>query len=426
METIPRRRSNVTARSASCVVQREGYGPKTYTGSFTEGFVMNDVLLRGYHKTLRSGLILPVNPASREGSHIRIQDSSWGYDKFYPANSVSPIYKHAITFSGLSALARMPKEVSPSASTVNFSEHDVRVAYTNALASCKTKGMDVATFAAEFNKTVGMVTGLAGRILERARTLNNLLTRRGAYRKGNAMEVFSSSWLEYRYGWRLLGNDIEDIIDLINRINLGLGIRLRSKEKLFADQMVSSSTVESQNMTFHNPGLGASGLQYSNRFTYSESHRAQLSVTVMIESMMRANVTIDPLVTGYEVIPYSMILSWFTNCQEWITAVSPFLDERVVAASKRIDVVREITYSVGPVSAPFLSTSNLSKATKYMPRGGPSTITFSFSSWVRLPMTNDEKSFAVGYVNNFDSLKALDIISILFGRVNKLRNVVRL
>lgn len=426
METIPRRRSNVWMRNVSCKVNRKNQPLQTYTGSFQEGFVMNDVLLKGYHKTLKSGLILPVNPASREGLHIVTQESSWGYDTIYPANSVGLTPKHEITLSGLSALAKMPREVSPSASTVKFDDHDVHVAYTNALASCKTKGMDVMTFAAEFNKTVGMVTGLAGRILQRARTLNDSLTRKGAYRKGNALEVFSSAWLEYRYGWRLLGNDIEDIIDLINRINLGLGIRLRSKEKLFADKMVSSSTYESQNMTFHNPSLGASGLQFSNRFTYSESHRAQLSVTVMIESMMRSNVTIDPLVTGYEVIPYSMLLSWFTNCQEWITAISPFLDERVVAASKRIDIVREIKYSVGPVLAPFLSTSNVNIATKYIPRGGPSTITFSFSSWARSPMTDDEKSFAIGYVNNFDSLKALDIISILFGRVNKLRNVVRL
>lgn len=386
---------------------------------------MNDYLTKGYRKALRSGLILPVNSASRTGLRISAQESSWGYDVMYPANATNGVRKHEITFKGISALAKMPVSVVPSALTVNFDEHDINVAYTNAVASCRTKGMDVATFAAEFNKTVGLVTGLSGRILERARTLNNLLTKRGAYRKGNAANVFAASWLEYRYGWRLLGHDIEDIIDLVNRINLGLGIRLRSKEKAFADNSVSHSKSVNTSMRFYNPGFGASGWQYTNTFTYSEVHRAQLSVTVMIESMMRANVTIDPFVTGYEVIPYSMILSWFTNIQEWITAVSPFLDERIVAASKRVDIVREITYSVGPAEAPFVTSSNLSQASKYFPRGSASTVTFSFETWARTPMTEDEKSFAIGYVNNFDSLKALDLMSILFGRVRKLYNVVR-
>lgn len=387
---------------------------------------MSDCLLRGYRKALRSGLILPVNPASRVGLRISAQESSWGYDVMYPVNDTNTTMMHEVTYSGVSALAKMPQEVTPSAPTVGFDEHNINVAYTNALASAKTKGMDVATFAAEFNKTVGLVTGLSGRILNRAQALNNALTKRGAYRNGNAANVFASSWLEYRYGWRLLGHDIEDIIDLINRINLGLGIRLRSKEKAFATDVVSRTVSQSDSMFFHNPAMGTSGWPSTNVFTYSETHRAQLSVTVMIESVMRANVTIDPFVTGYEVIPYSMILSWFTNIQEWITAVSPFLDERIVAASRRIDIVREITYSVGPVAAPFLTSWYLPYATKYVPRGAPSTVTFSFESWARSPMTESEKSFAMGYVNNFDTLKAIDLMSILFGRVRKMYNVVRL
>lgn len=386
---------------------------------------MNDVLLRGYHKLRKSGAILPVNSANRSGLIVNSTDSSWGYDTFYPATKPENL-KHRITFDGASAMSKIPLSVVPSAATVDFSEYNVNVAYTNAIADARTKGMDIATFAAEFNKTVGLVTGLAGRILQRARTLNDALTRKGAYRKGNAFEVFSSAWLEYRYGWRLLGHDIEDIIDLVNRINMGLGIRIRSKEKMFAENVVTRVTSVNQSMLFKSPAFSASGYPYTNVFTYSETHRAQLSVTVMIESMLRSNVTVDPFVTGYEVIPYSMILSWFSNVQEWITAISPFLDERVVAASSRVDLVRDITYSVGPAESPFYTSPTLSQATCYVPRGNPSTVTFSFQSWDRSAMTEGERSFAIGYVDNFDALKGMDLISIFFGRVRKLYNVVRI
>lgn len=396
-------------------------GSNAFSRSFETFEQMVDQVTPGYFRALKSGAYLPVNPSTKSAYQVlNVTEGDWGYtgwDSFWQKSLGTSQY------SGVSAIG-MFGAGAPSLSLDNFpalTESDIRVLYTGALANVRTQGMDLYTFVKEFHKTQEMVTGLAGRVLKRANDIVKLKKLHKIKDKKEFINAFSDSWLEYRYGWRILAYEIEDIQALVQRLHDGISIRLRSKKEAVLMNSVRSEKYSSNALDFPytSGGIWAGrGVHTRNIREISEQHGYRLKVGVMIESMMRSFATIDPIITAYELTPYSFVLDWFFTVQDWLIAVSPLLDERILHAFKTVERVKTATFKVGP-DVKYVNPWRANEV--YTPYGGSSSFTLEHVVRDRILLTPDEQQLKIGYVNNFDRFKAADAAALLWGRLRTLR-----
>lgn len=377
---------------------------------------MTDTITPGYYKLLKTGAILPMNAASKTSFKVVTRiPSVWGADIRYQGKPYG-----YLRYSGLSAMGKWGTK-PPSFSPPNFpslSEHDVSVMYTEALARAKTQGMDVLTFYAEYAKTVEMVTGLANRVVQRAHDIMKVKKLHTIKDRKAFISAFSDSWLEYRYGWRILAYDFEDIQEMIDKLEKGISLRFKAKGKLLRENVVMQQSGTATSLSFETVGggsFGGTGRNFRHDWKIDEYHAVRSHAGVMIESVMRSLVTIDPLVTAYELVPYSFVVDWFFNVNNVLQAISPLLDERILQAYKRVDFVRTKRYEIGP--SPQITYGS----EVWTPYGTPTSITIEDVAWTRSSLTETEQQLTFGYVNNFSKLKLADTFALLWGRVRTLR-----
>lgn len=379
---------------------------------------LTDSVTPGYFAMLKSGAILPMNPATKTAFKVvnRVP-SVWGYD----VRTAQGKPYGSVRYSGVSALGKLGA-LAPGFSPDNFpsfSEHDVSAMYTDALAAAKTQGMDVLTFYAELSKTITMVTGLAGRVLQRAHDIVKIKKLHRIKDKKAFISAFSDSWLEYRYGWRILAYDIEDIQEIIRKLDEGISLRFKAKRGNLKENIVLSQSGTSSNLAFlldPSGTLNGNGNIYRHNYKIDETHSIRGHAGVLIESYLRSVITVDPLLTGYELVPYSFVADWFFNFNQFLAAVSPLLDERIIQAYSRIDLVKTKRFEVGPTPE-FTSLAN----EKWTPFGGPSSLTIESVTWTRSNLTVNERQLVLDYDNTFDRLKAADALALLWGRLRALR-----
>lgn len=381
------------------------------TSSFTLTETMTDTITPGYRKIVRDGGVLPINAMTslKKGVKDVGATDAWGYIGSYSNGDFDEGYQYRGQTSRLGFAA------IPSFSADKFPVLDdayVRRLYTAALANAKTRQMDFLTFYAEWHQTKDLVEGALSRTISRAFRLREQMRKRGI--KKFSPREFADAWLEYRYGWRILAYDVEDIVKHVSRMHTGFLDRWRGKGEDYLSNTVRNQT--SQNRTIFFDGGGIGGNMFENVTSVLEKHEIRTSVGVMIESVMRTYATIDPLITTYELVPYSFVVDWFFNINEYLQAVSPFTDSSILYAYSTHEFEKTLTFSTGP--GPGMTLSN---GYKIVPYGKPSPCTRSELSKVRALLNSDQQRAIVQYNNEFDSLKAADAFALIYGRLRTLR-----
>jgi hypothetical protein len=126
--------------------------------------------------------------------------------------------------------------------------------------------------------------------------------------------AFASYWLEYRYGWRPILFSVEDAMEAYNS-ELEKGSYRRGYTKLLTE-LDDSAT---DNWTFDGAylGVGVGTQTLSGERTYRG-----MAIGSVDSNSIRWGA--DPLLTTWELIPYSFVVDWFLNVGNWLNAVSPF------------------------------------------------------------------------------------------------------
>lgn len=189
---------------------------------------------------------------------------------------------------------------------------DVYAQFITAAASkIYSKGWDALTFLAELHKTIGMFRRLAQRTVKQAVT--------GELEK---------SWLESRYGWRLLIYDIEDIMNLINSLD---SHRQRYSDRV--GQTWSETTTWTYNYT-------SSLYNAEIRFSDTVEVGARGSIVADISP---PKIALNPITTAWELIPYSFVLDWFVNVGQFLESMSflAMAHKHFASAGFQCRVVRE-------------------------------------------------------------------------------------
>lgn len=408
-----------------------GSSPADSTFSYTNSRnkTMTDELNPNYYHNRRLGLYNPVQPMSSQ-QFSRVDMPYYDTEVFTNLGG----YEASTRFTGnLGVIAARNRWSNGSVSVFNTnftqpqvvpSARSLASLTVEAVARARTSQFDLGTFAAEFNKTVAMIVSFRentfGRANQIVRDLERTLdeSRRNEKVLLHGIKTFDQAWLEGRYGWRTLAYDLKDINDSLYKLK---DIGLTSLKRAYAMDKASSVS------TWSNPSCRikqtASNLTYNDWSYYSGSMTStcelQRRAGCIVEMIMEGVAFIDPLVTAWEVIPFSFIADWFLNIGKNISAFSPF------AAGNLLGVWTSERYLIDYVCEGFVPSYVPGQPTRTMRVIGASHGTYKtyYKSYTRAKVTNP--AFTLSYDLHFDWQKLVDLAAIFSAKYLKLLRDIR-
>lgn len=360
--------------------------------------VMTDVITPDYYKRVKEGK-LPVNPCTSEQ-----RETVGGVGRFYfysylDRETTNPDLRarseNVLIYDGALPLTAPFGSLNPP--PINTG-----ALMTEAVARARSELWDVGTTAAEMGKTVSMIMGLQRKNFKRMdKILLEMTSRKRASRANLAglADEFSQLWLSGRYGWRPLAYDYQNAQSAIEKTLSGLFVHTRK----YASETTSLS--HESNWT-----KLAQNVEY--RWTTMSTRTARAFVGMEASG---AAAYIDPLVTAWELVPFSFVIDWFFNIGANISAYSPTATGKVAWAgvSNEIETVRTLEYRhTGTTTYTEKQVQPFSTITRSYNRG-PETPGVSFA-----------------FRPNFDGFKAADLMALtlqaLLRKSNAFRKIIGL
>jgi hypothetical protein len=219
-------------------------------------------------------------------------------------------------------------------------EYLVDLSHQAAAALYSKNTMDALTFVLELNKTIDLLKAP----LERAVKL--MKDPKGWRGSG------PSSWLEYRYGWRILYYDVLSFIKASKRIG---DLRTRFSERVGFNQEVTLPPVE------HHESAGPPGMIHRTIQTnVSLSNRGHVIADLNGLNPFQWN----PVVSGWETMRWTFILDWIIAIGDYLQAMSLLVvaDNAHFANSVSCTITREMTRSSTPNSGYTLIRSGFASS----------------------------------------------------------------
>lgn len=178
-------------------------------------------------------------------------------------------------------------------------------------------------FLAEWKKTIALVKNP----LQGIRTFLKDVRRSKRYKRSSAPSLgkyLSDEWLRYRYGLTPLVMDFEGALQASIAPRFGMRVTARSSGTTTGTYTKTSSVTNTApsyydvtvDCTGNIEGSVRAGVLYEHTFNLNNSYGLGL------ENIPSAI---------WEVIPYSFIIDWFVNAGDWIKAVTPKADVKILA-----------------------------------------------------------------------------------------------
>lgn len=301
--------------------------------------VMSDTVSPGYFGKIRRGQFLPINDMTHTTYKKEVSVSSQAEYKLWATWNPNFLVGYR-RVSGELAMGFLWSKTSSSfpawVGSLPSVKSDAQL-LTEALADARSRGWDALTFFAEWTKTVELIKGFQRRTLQRAgRVADSIMlsrkSRSNLQTTNDLARAFSETWLEGRYGWRILRFDIEAINESLSKLN---NARSQYGRGYATDSDTKSRTIYSAGSTSgqilrHTPVDGGTNTLGSGTITQDRVYTKRAGT--VLEAMVGDILTVDPLVTAWEVIPFSFIVDWFVNIGDVVTAFSPFAQENLLGA----------------------------------------------------------------------------------------------
>lgn len=344
-----------------------------------------DELTPGYFSSRRKGSYLTVNPADSTKIILPDQPLTVIYSYRLKNNPTTVFGEWTDTSSAW--------PISPlSWGDLNHvgSPPDPDDALADAIAYVLSDLWDMGTFLAEAGKTASMFTTLMSRVISTYRDIRRAVSRGDP---SKVIENVSRIWLEARYGWRPTYYDLLDIQQAVDRL----------REGVMEELVRRSVTLESSDTASRRRG-----------YQSANSTPADLSVTRVTRHVSRAGaiglldtripVFLDPLVTGWEIVPFSFVIDWFINVGSLLQTITPFSRGELKGAWISSFSETSATYVVELIESSFYERSIKSS--------GPYTC--SRRTYHREPRSRNDAELR--FRNTLNLFKASDLAALFLAR----------
>lgn len=305
---VSRTRTTFESKTQELVWKEYRYGGPTgatyssiLPGSYGKTIV--DTVTPGYFKKCREGGFLPLNPVDiREESTVARPFD--GKQQDIPDPSL--YWEGEVWFAGINHL--LPAEEPPPIGMLD-------AILSTAVEKAKAPNWDALTFFAEAQKTAELLRHPLAAIGNVATTIANLVKAKKGRRvraSRDVAESFQSLWLSGRYGWRPAFHDASNIWEEFTR----------TKVKPFVNLGRSSIPIgvsdSKSDVLYVGPTWGNIDLTTERTGEMRVSAFAAYELTPTLMKPMT-----NPLVTGWELTPFSFVMDWFVDVGTWLNAVSP-------------------------------------------------------------------------------------------------------
>lgn len=224
----------------------------------------------------------------------------------------------------------------------------------------------------------------------------------------SATKATTNAWLEYRYGWKPLLMDADNIVRSATRI-------VASPKKRLVARASQVQSRNSSNSFSDNMG-GTTWLKASGTVSQTESVSVHAGILYDVVNRTTSEELLaffglrprDVPATLWEVVPYSFVVDWFVNVGPWLEAIVPVPGTHVLGTWVTVKSKKTITSSVH--SFKLLADGSWRSANG---SGGSSTATDSVKRLCDLPMP----AMPVMTVKSLSSLRSADGISLLANQV---------
>lgn len=257
-----------------------------------------------------------------------------------------------------------------------------------AAAKLYMRGWDALTFLAELSKTVTMFRKAVREGLYLIGAAYDAIVKRNARATETLVRMTMDDWLQARYGWRVLMYDLRDISKALNEFDEKQ--RLRNKER------VGSNWTHTKLSNFVAPG--AHQVMHFDSTEYDINIRGSIIADFIPDRLIS-----NPLLTTWELVPYSFVIDWFLSVGTALSALS-FLT-----------VTDKYTSCLGySISASRTATTSVDFTGTWAAAGWSNwheiVVKQSWTEYVRKPcMISTLPSLRV----NLDTLKVVDLIALI-------------
>lgn len=383
---------------------------------------MTDEISPGYFAAKRKGEHLLMNPMSKSSYKVITADAGtteWKqwldpavYGTGYP-NPYNACYRTgALAFAAYKQVSGQGTEIFPGFQSTAPSWPDSNAVLIKALANANAHGWDVGTFMAELGKTIGMISNFRDNAFLRANRITRSFEKKKRFSSTQeVLAAFSQTWLEGRYGWRTLAYDLEDINVALIKLDTMKHDYIRATESETSTK--SHTIIPNSTYAFTGAEDGAHA-SFISRAAINIAQLAERKVRagVMLQGIADGLAFVDPLVTSWEVVPFSFIVDWFTNIGDNVAAFSPFATGSLVHAFTSLEETITCTTICTP-TPPSTAGVFLTSVT------GPLAYQFvtKRATYVRSPAN---PSFSLTLRINLNPEKIVDLGSIFFLKYSKL------
>jgi len=287
---------------------------------------MTDQKTPGYFKAVREGTAIPVSPmSSTKDTTVK---STGRYQAVHSSNNNPTGQQYEYDINGYYYSDSL-WGITPSAPYV-----DGNIALQEALSRAQNDCFDALTFAAEFRKTVEGVVTLRSRamtLLERFNDRVRSRARSKRYRGHELSQILAEIWLEMRYMWRPLVYDMYAMDEAVRRLAAGIEDPL---QRAYASRTETATSLRNFTSGYIvTPGVGAGVVGLTAICSHSVVVERHVHASVGLKVTTREITMSDPVVTAWELVPYSFVLDWFVTIGTSLSAFSPFATGQLQYAS---------------------------------------------------------------------------------------------
>lgn len=335
-----------------------------YSRSYYDGWD-----IPSFHARKKRGELLPQTAFSQFEVDFA-GSGSWDWTNTSPNPDVRYWYEPAYIYSDESVT-----DVTVRAGLVQFGADFNSYVQAAAAKIYQNQGHDSLTFILELKKTIHLFT-------KAGKTLSDLL-RRGK---------LADTWLQYRYGWRILYFDLVGISKAIDNLN--------SERKRYSEtvgESFSTSSTATANGDFAH-------VNRTIRTNYAWNLSVRGNVVADIEP---PSFRFNPAITAWELISYSFVIDWFVEVGQWLAAMSflAFANRYSAAYGYKLSMTKQVLLENISADAGWTMNSAASSwiATAHLTERVPTSVPFRLSTNFRVP----------------EALKILDLLALLLQRVRR-------